>query len=43
MNRMELRQLRYFIRIVDLGSLSRASADLYIAQPALSQQLASLE
>lgn len=40
---MELRQLRYFIRIVDLGSLSRASTDLYIAQPALSQQLASLE
>jgi DNA-binding transcriptional LysR family regulator len=40
---MELRQLRYFVRIVELGSLSRAAADLYIAQPALSQQLASLE
>ena len=40
---MELRQLRYFVRIVELGSLSRAAADLFIAQPALSQQLASLE
>ncbi|MES2184571.1 MAG: LysR substrate-binding domain-containing protein [Pseudomonadota bacterium] len=40
---MELRQLRYFVRIVELGGLSRAAADLYIAQPALSQQLANLE
>jgi LysR family nitrogen assimilation transcriptional regulator len=40
---MELRQLRYFIRIVELGSLSRAAADLFIAQPALSQQVAGLE
>lgn len=40
---MELRQLKYFIRIIELGSLSRAAADLHIAQPALSQQLASLE
>ena len=40
---MELRQLKYFVRIVEVGSLSRAAADLYIAQPALSQQVASLE
>jgi len=40
---MELRQLRYFVRIVELGSMTRAAADLFIAQPALSQQLASLE
>lgn len=40
---MELRQLRYFVRIVDLGSLSRAAADLYVAQPALSKQMATLE
>jgi DNA-binding transcriptional LysR family regulator len=40
---MELRQLRYFVRIVDLGSLSRAAADLYVAQPALSKQMAALE
>lgn len=40
---MEFRQLKYFVRIVELGSLSRASADLFIAQPALSHQLANLE
>lgn len=40
---MELRQLRYFIRIVELGSMSRAAADLFIAQPALSQQMVHLE
>lgn len=40
---MELRQLRYFVRIVDLGSVSKAAADLYIAQPALSRQIAALE
>lgn len=40
---MELRQLKYFVRIVELGSLSRASRDLYIAQPALSSQVANLE
>jgi len=40
---MELRQLKYFVRIVELGSLSRASRDLYIAQPALSSQIANLE
>jgi LysR family transcriptional regulator, nitrogen assimilation regulatory protein len=40
---MDLRQLRYFVRIVDLGSLSKAAADLYVAQPALSRQVASLE
>jgi LysR family nitrogen assimilation transcriptional regulator len=40
---MEFRQLRYFVRIVELGSFSRAAADLFIAQPALSQQIAHLE
>lgn len=40
---MELRQLRYFVRIVELEGLSRAAADLFIAQPALSQQIANLE
>jgi LysR family nitrogen assimilation transcriptional regulator len=40
---MELRQLRYFVRIVDLGSLSKAAVDLYVAQPALSKQIAALE
>ncbi|WP_186510714.1 LysR substrate-binding domain-containing protein [Caenimonas sedimenti] len=40
---MEFRQLRYFVSIADLGSVSRASRALHIAQPALSQQLAQLE
>lgn len=40
---MELRQLRYFVRIVELGSVSRAAKDLYVAQPALSAQMANLE
>lgn len=40
---MELRQLRYFVAIVDHGSLSRAAAILHVAQPALTQQLRQLE
>lgn len=40
---MEFRQLRYFVSIADLGSVSRASRSLHIAQPALSQQMAQLE
>lgn len=40
---MELRQLRYFVAIVDHGSLSRAARALHIAQPALTQQIRQLE
>lgn len=40
---MELRQLRYFVAIVDHGALSRAAQVLHIAQPALTQQLRQLE
>lgn len=40
---MELRQLRYFIRIVELGSMSRAAIELDLAQSALSQQISKLE
>lgn len=40
---MELRQLRYFVAIVDHGSLSRAALILHVAQPALTQQLRQLE
>lgn len=40
---MDLRQLRYFAQIVESGSLSKASRQLFIAQPALSQQLSKLE
>lgn len=40
---MELRQLRYFVAIVDHGSLSRAARVLHVAQPALTQQIQQLE
>lgn len=40
---MDLRQLRYFVRIVQAGSLSRAADQLHIAQSAISHHLASLE
>lgn len=40
---MELRQIRYFVRVVELGSMSRAALDLDLVQSALSQQISRLE
>lgn len=40
---MELRQLRYFVRVVEIGSISRAALDLNLVQSALSQQISRLE
>ena len=40
---MELRQLRYFVRAVELGSLGRAALDLQVVPSALSQQISRLE
>jgi LysR family nitrogen assimilation transcriptional regulator len=40
---VNLRRLKYFVKIVDVGSLTLASELLHVAQPALSQQLATLE
>ena len=40
---MNIRRLRYFLKIVDVGSLTGAAEVLHIAQPALSQQLSTLE
>jgi LysR family tcuABC transcriptional regulator len=40
---MELRQIRYFVRVVELGSMSRAAMDLGVVQSALSQQVSRLE
>jgi len=40
---MELRQLRYFVRVVERGSMSRAALDLDVVQSALSQQITRLE
>jgi LysR family transcriptional regulator, regulatory protein for tcuABC len=40
---VDTRQLRYFVQVVESGSLSKASRQLFIVQPALSQQVARLE
>ncbi|MBB1629604.1 LysR substrate-binding domain-containing protein [Cupriavidus sp. UME77] len=40
---MELRQLQYFVRVVELGSMSRAALDLDMVQSAMSQQISRLE
>jgi LysR family transcriptional regulator, nitrogen assimilation regulatory protein len=40
---MDLRQLRYFVGIVQAGSLSRAADHLHVAQSAISHHLAILE
>jgi LysR family tcuABC transcriptional regulator len=40
---MELRQLRYFVRAVELGSMGRAAVELGVVTSALSQQISRLE
>ena len=40
---MDTRRLEAFIKVVDLGSVTRAAKLLSVAQPALSQQIAGLE
>jgi LysR family transcriptional regulator, nitrogen assimilation regulatory protein len=40
---MDVRQLRYFVSIVEEGTISAAAQKLRIAQPALSQHVRSLE
>jgi DNA-binding transcriptional LysR family regulator len=40
---LELRQLRTFLSLAELGSLTRAADQLRIAQPALSRQIRMLE
>jgi LysR family nitrogen assimilation transcriptional regulator len=40
---MELRQLRYFAAIAECGSFSRAAEKVFVAQSALSHQIAQLE
>jgi LysR family nitrogen assimilation transcriptional regulator len=40
---MDIRQLTYFVRIVELGSFSRAAEALRVAQPALGVQIKKLE
>lgn len=40
---MDLKQLEYFVHVAELGSFTRASSVLGIAQPALSRQVRLLE
>ncbi len=40
---MDIRQLEYFVRVADLGSVTRAAIDLNVTQPALSRQIRQME
>ncbi|MFY3386142.1 LysR substrate-binding domain-containing protein [Paracidovorax sp. MALMAid1276] len=40
---MDLKQIEYFVRVAELGSFTRASVVLDVAQPALSRQVRLLE
>lgn len=40
---MNLRQLRYFVRVVETGNMSRAAELLHVAQTALGMQIRQLE
>lgn len=41
--RMELRELRYFLAVAEKGNITKAAELLYIAQPSLSKQMQNLE
>src|SRR5258707_8474706 len=40
---MDIRQLRYFVGVLEAKSLNKASVLLHVAQPALSTQIRNLE
>src|SRR5262245_7516701 len=40
---MNLRQLKYFVTVVDAGNMTRAAEELHVAQTALGMQIRQLE
>jgi len=42
-NSFDLRRLRYFVTVAEFGSVTRAAAELHVAQPAMSLQMRLLE
>ncbi len=40
---MEIDQLRYFLKVADLGNFTRAAEEVQLSQPALSRSIARLE
>ena len=40
---MRLNQLKYFIKVVECGSITKAAQELYLSQPSLTKAVSSLE
>ena len=40
---MNLRQLKYFVKVVESGNMTRAAEQLHVAQPALGMQIRQIE
>src|ERR1700720_637258 len=40
---LDIQHLRYFVSVVDMGSLSKAAGALSISQPSLSQRVSAME
>ena len=40
---MDIKHLRYFVQVVEMGSISKAAAALSVAQPAINRQILNLE
>jgi LysR family transcriptional regulator, hydrogen peroxide-inducible genes activator len=41
--KVELEQLRHFVKVADLGSFTRAAKEVFLSQPALSRSIGRLE